>query len=37
MTDRIVTESSPHRRTQLRRIGAYITMIRKEREKDDKR
>lgn len=37
MTDRIVTENSPHRRTQLQRIRAYITMIRKEREKDDKR
>ena len=37
MTDRIVTESNPHRRIQLQRIRTYFTMIRKEREKDDKR
>ena len=37
MTDRNVKENSPHRRAQLRRIRAYIAMIRKEREKDDKR
>ena len=35
--DRIVTKNSPHRRRQLRRIGAYIAMIRKERDKNDKR
>ena len=37
MTDRIVTKNSLHRRIQLQRIGAYFMMIRKEREKDDKR
>lgn len=37
MTDRIVTKDSPHRRAQLRRLGAYITMMRKEKQKHDKR
>ena len=37
MTNRIVTKNSPHRRTQLQRIRAYITMIRKEKKEDDKR
>ena len=37
MTDRIVTKSSPHRRDQILRMGAYITLMKKEREKHDKR
>ena len=37
MTDRIVTKNSSHRRRQLRRLGAYIAMMKKEREKHDKR
>ena len=37
MTDRIVRKNSPHRRSQLRRLGAYIAMMKKEREKHDKR
>ncbi len=37
MTDRIVTKNSSHRRSQLRRLGAYIAMMKKEREENDKR
>jgi len=37
LTDRIVTKNSPHRCAQLRRLGAYIAMMKKEREKHDKR
>ena len=37
LTDRIVTKDSAHRRDQIRRMGAYITLMKKEREKHDKR